>query len=697
MTRTSGRVAWGIAALTPLLVAAALVITITLPCTECDQEGEAFFLVPGALGILALSAVGALIAARTGNRIGWVFLGIGGAFGGALASISYADHALPSGGAFGPAALWLSQWLFMTSLALPILVFFLFPTGTPPAGRWRWAWRFYVGALVVHAAGWVVLPFVYEGPGPPAVNPLAIEALEPVLAPVLLAAGTALLASVPLSFASLVSRYRRAGIDERQQIRWLAVVGVAAVITFAVGITSGFIAEETGSTVADVVGSVTLVLLVIEVFLGIPVAAAIAILRYRLFDLDIVVKKTVILTLVAGTLTALYLALVALTTLGNVSRLLVAAVLLAVTFSPVRRAARSIADRVAYGKRATPYEVLTSFSGRLGEAYSAEDVLPRMARVLAEGVGAERATVWLRVGGTLRPAASWPGDGPPGDPTPLPEDGVPALGYAGSAFEVRDRGEVLGALAVSMPANDPITPDKERLARDLAGQAGLVLRNAGLIEELRASRQRIVAAQDDERRRLERNIHDGAQQQLVALAVKLRLLEQLARRDPERAAATAAQLQAEATEALEDLRDLARGIYPPLLADRGLVAALEAQARKSTVPVTISPDGLGRYAAEVESAVYFCCLEALQNVAKYAEATRAEVRLAVDDGELAFEVVDDGVGFDPATALGSGLQGMADRLEALGGRLDVGSTLGGGTTVRGRVPLRHSAPATGDA
>ena len=239
-----------------------------------------------------------------------------------------------------------------------------------------------------------------------------------------------------------------------------------------------------------------------------------------------------------------------------------------------------------------------------------------------------------------------------------------------------------------MPANDPINPSKERLVRDLASQAGLVLRNVRLIEELRASRQRLVAAQDEERRKLERNIHDGAQQQLVALTVKLRLLEQIADRDPAKATEIANQLQQEATSALDDLRDLARGIYPPLLADKGLAAALEAQARKLSVPVSVDAGDLGRFPQDVEAAIYFSCLEALQNVTKYAEASQVRISLARSNGRLSFAVTDDGVGFDPASAThGTGLQGIADRLDALGGTFDIVSTVGEGTAVNGSVPI----------
>src|SRR5207244_1981555 len=187
---------------------------------------------------------------------------------------------------------------------------------------------------------------------------------------------------------------------------------------------------------------------------------------------------------------------------------------------------------------------------------------------------------------------------------------------------------------LTRPGNTAGKPVETKLLDDLARQAGLVLRTAGLTESLKArlvdlreSRQRLVAAQDDERRRLERNLHDGAQQNLVAIKVKLGLAEMLADKDVGKSRALLSELRSDADDALETLRSLARGIYPPLLADRGLKAALESQARKAILPVAVEADGLGRYPQEIEAAVYFCCLEALQNVQKYADAANAVIRL----------------------------------------------------------------------
>jgi signal transduction histidine kinase len=202
----------------------------------------------------------------------------------------------------------------------------------------------------------------------------------------------------------------------------------------------------------------------------------------------------------------------------------------------------------------------------------------------------------------------------------------------------------------------------------------------------------VISAQDEERRKLERNIHDGAQQQLVALAVKARLARTLADRDLAKTVELLEGLEGETQDALENLRDLARGIYPPLLADKGLVAAVDAHARKAPVPVELRAEGVGRLPRDVEAAAYFSILEALQNVAKYAEATHAIVRVSAVDGTLAFEVEDDGRGFAPgSTPSGTGLQGVADRLSVLDGTLEVRSAPGSGTTIAGRVPLPHEA------
>jgi len=679
---------WLVWALTLVL----MVITFSLSITTNSFSEDPFFLSVAIVMIVGYMTLGALIASRTErNPTGWLLMVIGAGFLLGGFTDEYLRYAIRRDvdGFFLDLSAWLTNWVFaLVPMPIPWILL-LFPDGRLPSPRWR-PIAIAIGSLEVFLLlGFIVNPGPIDAdfPGPLPMNPTGISALEGILDPLLTIGSFALLALGFSTVAAVVLRYRRSVGEERQQMRWfVAAVGLGTLLLVAAIVSSIGLEANEPTPLSDLLFFAFFLVLSI----GLPGACAIAVLRYRLYELDLVVKKTVRYTVVALVLIALFFVLAILVGRAFIEAnplAILGSVAIGLAFWPVVRVARRVADRMVYGGRATPYEVLTEFSDRVGGSYASEDVLPRMARVLADAVGARDAVVWLHVGNELRPSGIVWSDGPQPAPVAVRGSGIPRL-PADCAVEVQDRGEMLGALSVSMPANDPINPSKERLVRDLASQAGLVLRNVRLIEELRASRQRLVAAQDEARRRLERNIHDGAQQQLVALTVKLRLLEQIADRDPAKAAEIATQLQEEATAALDDLRDLARGIYPPLLADKGLPAALEAQARKSPVPVSVDAGDLGRFSEDVEAAVYFSCLEALQNVTKYAEASQATISLARSNGRLSFAVTDDGVGFDPSSAThGSGLQGIADRLDALGGTFEIVSTVGEGTAVNGSVPV----------
>jgi signal transduction histidine kinase len=268
---------------------------------------------------------------------------------------------------------------------------------------------------------------------------------------------------------------------------------------------------------------------------------------------------------------------------------------------------------------------------------------------------------------------------------------------------VSHAGELLGLIVIERSAQDnTFSEDDDRMLADLARQVGLALHNSQLdtalqttldevrkqADALRESRARIVATGDAERRKVERNLHDGAQQHLVALAVNLRLARDIIVDDPEAGVEMLDQLAEEVQETIQELRELAHGIYPPLLVDSGLVEALRAAANRNPLAVEIDADRIGRYPAEAEAAVYFCCLEALQNAAKHAPESRVEVRLWEESGGLLFTVSDDGPGYDPEKAQnGHGYVNMADRLGAIGGTVRWESELGKGSTVRGSVPL----------
>jgi signal transduction histidine kinase len=317
-----------------------------------------------------------------------------------------------------------------------------------------------------------------------------------------------------------------------------------------------------------------------------------------------------------------------------------------------------------------------------------------MALIIAEATGADRTDVWLRDGDVLRAEASWPTGAKPPSAVRLAGGELPAGTSAGQMVAVRHRGELLGALSVTKKRGDAVTPTEDRLIGNLATQAGLVLRNAGLTEqllarlaELRASRERLVTTEDTERQRLERDLRDGPQRELAGLAGKLGDAARALDDDEARAKALLNEVTSEIAEALASLRELARGIYPPLLADMGIAAALDAQARKAPIPVSVEMDGIGRYPEEIEAAVYFCALEGLRNAAWHADATRASVRLSANGGDLRFEVTGDGQGPGAgAGPWGADLQAMADRVDALGGEILIDAAPGRGTRINGRVP-----------
>ncbi|MFN2465211.1 MAG: histidine kinase [Candidatus Dormibacteria bacterium] len=708
MTKRTSRLAWGIFALTILLDLIDIVLVVhnlgahpAAGTNTADQPATSSlrFLLP--VFAVTFGAVGVAIASRLPrNAVGWIFAALGLEATVQALLVEYGiiatySHGLPFADLAFAVTTSLGQRYFTASFTF---ILFLFPGGHFFSRRWAQVGGVTAAVLV---ANLLVYEFARLVPGGAAGLPVG-----PAL---LLTGGLPPLAAI----ASMVARFRNSDTEQRHQIKWLlyaaVLVGVGMGIQPLIG---GYVFRE--AQPSSVALQIYLAAFISTIGL-IPVAAAVAILKYRLYDIDIVISRTVAYGALAALITLLYVGIVVgIGTLvgsgrqANVLLSIVATAVVAVGFQPARERLQRLANRLVYGRRASPYEVLSEFSQRLAETYGADDVLLRMARILAEGTGAVRTEVWLRHGDELRLTASAPEadaagaqveDRLGGHRLTLTGQLLPSIPGARRAVAVRHQGELLGALAVAKRPGENLTPLEDRLLEDLATQAGLVLRNVGLAADLQArlvdlrdSRKRLVAAQDHERRRLERNLHDGAQQHLVALKVKLGLAAALYKRDPDKLPGTLDQLMADADEALETLRDLARGIYPPLLADKGLAAALEAHVRKVSVPVEISADGVGRHPAEVEAAVYFCVLEALQNITKYAGAKRVTLRLSIDEDDLVFAVEDDGRGFDPeATPRGSGLSNMVDRIDALGGRAEVASRPGEGCQVRGRIPVPAGA------
>ena len=330
-------------------------------------------------------------------------------------------------------------------------------------------------------------------------------------------------------------------------------------------------------------------------------------------------------------------------------------------------------------------------------------MLGRIPRLIVDGTGASEATLWTVNGQNLRPAARWPEQEHGFDAVSIVGDGQWSDPEADYSLPVEHDGELLGGLSLVASRGGTITPTEQELVQNLASGLGLALRNARLtddlreqVDELAASRERILSAADEARRGLEQDLDMGPQQELVAVKVKLGVVKTQA--EAANAAKTAevlAQLEHDTGTAIESVRDFARGVYPPLLEAEGLAVAVSAEGAKSALPVTIRAGEVGRYPREIETAVFFSILESLQNAAKYSDATSVTVALDDDGHRLSFSVNDDGRGFDPgAVDGGSGIPGMADRIDAAGGALQIKSAPGSGTSVLGSVPAIVQQPAT---
>jgi signal transduction histidine kinase len=700
--RPATAAAW--TAITALSLAGAV---LTVMVWDDLVTSDRFSNLGGTVAAVLYATLGALIVRRACSVIGWFLLGLGAGMAIMTSTSAYAVLGIRHPGTLPAPELvgLVAEWSFVPIFAALGFMLLLFPSGRLPSPRWRpFAWLGLL-ATALAMAGFAVHPRLVALPAPGGEslafpNPLGVRSLGPVPSTLLIGTldslavlGIVLLAA---AFVSLAMRYRSGGRDVGQQIKWITLAAVAGAVCPAAALLA---VAASGSESNPVTLAIWAVVMPVIVLFGIPSIIAVAILKHGLYQIDMIINRAVTYGLLSAVLTAIYAGIVVgMGTLagyaGGPLLTAAAALAIAVLFQPLRRRAQLVANRIVYGQRATPYQVLADFAQDMAGQLNAGVALDRMASVLAGATGAIRVGVWVRIGPQLRPRVTWPPGSVPPAAVPLADAGaLPALD-ATRAIAVRYRDELLGALTLHKPRNEPVSDAEDRLLEHLASQAGLVLRNVRLtaelqatIDDLRASRRRLVRAQDEERHRIERNLHDGAQQQLVALTIQLSLLEDGAA-DPAEVRQMTRQLRSGLHAAHDDLRALARGIYPPLLADQGLRAALQAQADRAPLPVLVQADGSRRYPREAEVAVYFCVLEALQNVAKYARASGATIALSCTDSRLEFSVTDDGAGFDTARARhGTGLQGMADRLAAVGGAIRISSTPGLGTTVGGTLPI----------
>ena len=668
---------------------------------------------PLVLVFFAFPVVGAAVAkGQPRNPIGWILLGIGLSWGIYSLLNGYALYGLFTNPGSVPRpdlSLALNSWTWIPSVGLMgMFLILLFPDGRLPSPRWRWLARFSGTTLVVTSVATLVAPGPFTDMGFPSVaNPLGIDALRGISGVITAASVTAILLSIAGCTVGLIVRFRRSKGQERLQMKWLAAAASFVALGYVTSMTiNGLYYYSDGSQTPawfDAIWEIALFSFVL-----IPIAVGIAILKHRLYEIDVIITKTVVFGTLAAFITAVYVAVVAgvAAVLGsgrepNLFLSILATVIVAVAFQPVRERVQRFANRLVYGQRATPYEVLTLFSRSLAALVSAEEVLPEIARHTAEGLGAQSVKVTM--------------DLPQGrEEAHYPEE-EPARGdHLEETVPVTYQGVALGEIVVTKPPTEPFRAPERRLLEGLAAHAGVVLHNYQLTLELRArlkelseqadklksSRERLVTAADTSRRGIERAIRERVERRLIGIAEDLGVTEAAMRTDPAGATGMLEGLALRTNETLEVLRDLARGIYPPLLADKGLVMALEAHIRKTGLEASLSVDpaleGV-RFDRSIETSCYFCIREALDNVSLHARGAEALVTLEQSAGRVSFSVTDEGPGFDPsvvtgaASGLGGGLQAMADRLAASGGELTVESKPGQGTAVTGWVPLSDQA------
>ena len=674
-SRTS-RIAWSLCALTLVLIVCAVALSIF----NRYNPWELLFLIAEATGAL----VGGLVASRRpANPVGWFIAGHALCFSLAEFARQYAIYGLltepgtlPLAGAVASLAYWL--WYPGLVLVLALLPLY-FPNGHLVSRSWRpVAWfAFFVTAIVSGLN--TIVPGDIETPGLP--NPLGIEGLRSFVGTIDAVVMTLLLSVGLASATSMVVRFRRTRGEERQQIKWFVYAVGLNVLIFPV---DNLFLQALSPVAAPIVSSVCLG--------SLWVAIAFAILKYRLYDIDLIINRTLVYGALTACIFGIYVLVVGyLGTLfrvdGNLLISLVATGLVAMLFQPLRERLQRGINRLIYGQRDEPYAAVSRLGERLGAALEPEAVPPTIVQTVREALKLPYAAIALpRDGGFEVVAASGePPVGPPDDPLVLP------LSYGGETV-----GRLL--LAPRRPGEGFSAADR-RLLDDLARHAGVAVHGVRAMADLRRSREGLVLAREEERRRLRRDLHDELAPTLAALGLSAATVGELILTDPKGATSANEKLRGDIRATVGDVRRLVYDLRPPALDELGLVEAIkERTSRHGTgdegFQATVeAPKMLPPLPAAVEVAAYRIVQEALTNVFRHAHARTCSVRLACSDGRfLEIEVADDGIGLPDRPERGVGLASMRERATELGGTCEIGSASSNGappsgTRVFARLPI----------
>ncbi|MGH3178000.1 MAG: sensor histidine kinase [Streptosporangiaceae bacterium] len=655
---------------------------------------EATWLLLGPLPFWLIGLVGYLRQPR--NPVVWWLVGVGVAFG---CEIALGDVFLPLAedhwgitSSITAAIALLHQWSGVAAPVAGVGLVGLFPSGRPERAYERVViWAVALAGFLLPLIGAASLADISSGGGPSGnVTPVLYRALYvPALAP-LGGAAEAVYRTIPawvvIGVALLALRYRRTDGTPRRQIRWL-LFGIAASLSLWIPAgalwqladpdsTAASAASELLSGLAEVttLGSVLGALFYTGVF-GIDEPARRAFV-HRVLRLSIGVVLAV-LAVLAGVMTSL---------VAPVAVAVVVAVAAGAAGQTVRPRLEHFADRWVLGARLAGYASLSRFGESLTRVPGSAALLRDLAGEIRRGLD----LTWTRV--SLEPPggqADAVADGPVVDGT--------AAGEAAAIAPIEHRGTTLGRIECGPRTDGPLLAEDRRLLAYFAAQAAVGVHNLYLAAELAASRSRIVAAQDAERRRIQAVLHDGVQQEIVALSARAGLVRQQLLRGDAVAADGLAEMQRDLATTLQDVREIAYAIHPPVLSDRGLLEAIEAQSSRLAVPMAVRADpGLRgvRFAAQIEATAWYVLAEALSNVVKHAKASEVEVSLERQDGTLGLVIRDDGCGFDPGRPRGLGLTGLSDRLDTVGGSVTISSEAGLGTSVCVSIPVQHERSGT---